>query len=130
MGLRDLKNNLVVAQSVAPATKTATAQGSGVDLQGAKSAMVVFNPGTIASGSWTASVEESDTGDTSPDTYTAVAAADLEGTPGALATNTIQKIGYKGTKRYIRGVATTASSPASMPLSIEVVTEPNAKPAA
>lgn len=129
MGLRDLKNNLSVSRSIAPGTKTATVQGSGVDLQGARAAMVVFDPGANSSGTFVPSVEESDTGDTSPDTYTAVAAGDLEGSLSNISANSIQRVGYKGNKRYIRAVVTTASSPASLVVAAQVVLEPLAKPA-
>lgn len=130
MGLRDLKNNLSVNRSIAPGTKTATAQGTGVDLQGAKGALVVFDPGANSAGTFVPSVEESDIGDTSPDQYTAVAAADLEGTLANISANTIQRVGYKGTKRYIRAVLTTASTPASLVAAAQVIIEPLAKPAA
>lgn len=123
--MRDLKNNLSVSQSLAPASRTASANGTGVDLQGKGAAAVVFHPGAIASGTWTPSVEESDDNSS----FSAVAAADLEGTLGNLAANTIQRVGYKGVKRYIRAVLTTASSPASSLVSAEVITEPLVKPA-
>lgn len=129
MGLRDLKNNLSITQSLHPATRTATASGTGVDLQGAKAALVEFNFGAWASGVWTPSVEESD--DNSA--WSAVAAADLEGSLTAVDSgdddNVAQRAGYKGTKRYIRAVLTTASSPASLPCGASVIIEPNAKPA-
>jgi hypothetical protein len=129
MGLRDLKNNLSVAESIVPATKTATAYGAGVDLQGAKSAMAAFSAGA-KTGAWTPAIQESDVGDTSPDTYTDVAAGDIEGTIAALSASAVAKYGYKGLKRYIRLGVTTADSPASLVIAANVITEPLAKPAA
>ena len=112
MILRDLKNNLSPAQSLAPAARTASANGTGVDLQGYGSAMAQFDLGLYTDGSYTLSVEES----SDDSTYTVVAAADLEGTlsvvDDATKDNTIQRVGYKGTKRYIRAVVTEGSSPA------------------
>lgn len=130
MGLRDLYNNLSVNRSIAPGTKTATVQGSAVDLQGAKSALVVIDPGANSAGTWTPTVEESDSAVASPDTFTTVAAADLEGSLSAIVANTIQKVGYKGTKRHIRVVLTTAATPASLVAAAQVIVEPLAKPAA
>lgn len=125
--MRDLKNNTSVSQSLAPASRSASANGTGVDLLGQKkdAVLVVFHPGAIASGTWTPSVEESD----DDSAYTAVAAADLEGTLAALVANTVQAVGYKGGKRYVRAVLTTASSPASSLVSAEVVTVPLVRPA-
>ena len=131
MGLRDLKNNQTDTQSLHPATRTVSANGTGVDLQGAKSAMAVLHVGAWGSGSWTPSLEESDA---SGSGYAAVAAADLEGAFVAVVDatneNASQRVGYKGTKRYIRLVMTTASSPASLPCAGSIAIEPNAKPAA
>jgi hypothetical protein len=102
----DLKSNVDVAQSLAPAARTATANGTGVDLRGYEAAMCVFHPGTITDGTHTPSLEESD----DDATYTAVAAADMDGTWAALASNTIQRVGYKGAKRYIRAVITVSGA--------------------
>lgn len=104
--MRDLKSNIGVVQSIAPAAITATASGAGIDLQGFNSACVVFHPGTITDGTHTPKVQESD----DDSTYTDVAAADLQGTLAALASDTIQRVGYKGTKRYIRAVSTVAGA--------------------
>lgn len=104
--MRDLKSKIDVVQSITPAAKTATGNGTGVDLQGFGSAMVVFHPGTITDGTHTPTIEESD--DNSA--FTAVAAADTQGTLAALASNVIQRVGYIGTKRYIRAVVTVAGA--------------------
>lgn len=130
MGLRDLKNNLSVNRSIAPGTKTGTVQGDAIDLQGAKSVMVVFDPGANSAGTWTPTVEESDSAVASPDSFTTVAADDLEGSLSAIVADEIQKVGYKGTKRHIRAVLTTATSPASLVAAAQVIVEPLAKPAA
>lgn len=104
--MRDLKNNLSEATSLAPAARTATANGTGVDLKGFGAAEVFFNVGTITDGTHTPNVQESD----DDSTYTDVAAADLEGTLAALASNTNQAVGYKGSKRYIRAVSTVSGA--------------------
>lgn len=105
--MRDLYNNLAVAQSVAPAVQTATATGTAVDLLGFNSAMIVINCGAIAgSGNFTPKLQESDDNST----FTDVAAGDLHGSfVSALAAATVYKVGYRGVKRYIRPVLTLNS---------------------
>lgn len=109
MAKRDLVNNVDVVESLAPASRTAAANGTGVDLRGFESATVVINLGAAGgtSPSFTFAVEESD--DNSA--FTAVADADLMGDaePVVTAAGAPVKIGYKGGKRYLR-VAITAVS--------------------
>ena len=104
--MRDLKNNLSEATSLAPAARTATANGTGVDLRGYDSAQVLFVVGAITDGTHTPKVQESD----DDSTYTDVAAADQDGTLANIAANTNQVVGYKGTKRYLRAVSTVSGA--------------------
>jgi len=104
--MRDLKNVIDFANSLAPAARTATGTGTGVDLQGYNGAVVFFHVGTITDGTHTPKLQES--ADNS--TFTDVAAADLEGTLAALATSVNQEAGYKGTKRYVRAVSTVSGA--------------------
>lgn len=92
--------------SLAPAARTATANGTGVDLANFASAAVVFSVGTITDGTHTPKIQESDDNST----FTDVAAADQIGTLAALASNTNQRAGYRGSKRYIRAVSTVAGA--------------------
>lgn len=119
--MRDLKNNLDGVNSLAPDTYTASSNGSGVDLQGYSGAMVVFHAGTADTGSgnetYTPSVEESDDNST----FTAVAASDLEGTLANLTANSVQRAGYKGSKRYVRAVLTLGGTTPSIDASALVV---------
>ncbi len=110
--MRDL-NDVDVQQSIAPAAaKIATVNGSSVDLRGYDSAKVQFNTGIITDGSWLPSVDESD----DDSTWTAVAAADLNGTAltALIATspevNQSQNVRYVGAKRYIRPVYTLTAT--------------------
>ena len=43
--MQDLANNLLAVQSLAPAVRTADANGTGVDLQGFEGAMAIFDIG-------------------------------------------------------------------------------------
>ena len=104
--MRDIKNHIDEVTSIAPAAHAASVNGSGVDLQGFEGAMVSFIVGTITDGTHTPSIEESD----DDSTYTAVAAADLDGSLSNLASNTNQRVGYHGNKRYIRAVSTVSGA--------------------
>lgn len=102
----DTKQTQDVQNSLAPAARTASANGSGVDLANFASATVAFVVGAITDGTHTPSVEESDDNSN----FTAVAAADLIGSLAALSSNTNQRVGYRGSKRYIRAVSTVAGA--------------------
>ena len=106
MTTRDLKSNIDIVTSLAPAARTATASGSGVDLRGYESAVATFITGTVTDGTHTPSVEESD----DDSTYTAVASADLLGSLAALASNVVQRVGYRGGSRYIRAKITVSGA--------------------
>ena len=107
--MRDIKSNVDIAQSIAPSARTASVNGSGVDLRGYDSAMAEVASGAITDGSFTPKLQESD----DDSSYSDVATADLEGSFAACSANAIQRVGYKGSKRYIRIVLTEAgASPA------------------
>ncbi|MFD9445505.1 hypothetical protein ACFWBR_42330 [Streptomyces sp. NPDC060006] len=102
---RDLKNKISAVQSLAPAARTAAADGAAVDLANYGSAMVVIDAGTATGTdpSFTFEVQESDT--TTSGDFTAVADADLDGTEPVVTTaNDVAtyEIGYRGRKRYLR----------------------------
>lgn len=125
MPRKDLKNNLSVASTIEPAGHTATATGTAVDLLGYQSALVVISTGTFgASTDFGFEVQESDA---SGSGFAAVASDDLIGTEptGVQATgdldNTVYRIGYIGTKRYIRVVATKGSGSNACPFGVNVV---------
>jgi hypothetical protein len=104
--MRDIESKIDVNNSLAPAARTATANGTGIDLLGYNSAAVAFVVGTITDGTHTPKLQESD----DDSTYTDVASGDQSGTLAALASDTNQKVGYKGTKRYIRAVSTVSGA--------------------
>lgn len=107
MTTRDFNKEISVASSIAPAAAlTATTTGTGVDLAGYRSAAVIVHAGVVTDGTFTPSLEESDSSGTG---YTAVAAGDLDGTFAAITSATdlnVQEVGYLGSKRYIRVVLT------------------------
>lgn len=108
---RDLDKQISTANSLAPgALRTASANGTGIDLAGYRKAAVVIIAGAVTDGTHTISVEESDI---SGSGYTTVDPTQLSGTPGAVVASTNQEIGYLGTKRYIRAVTTVTGSPST-----------------
>lgn len=107
---RDLKNNVSVAQSLAPAARTAAADGAAVDLANYSSATVVIDTGTATgtTPSFTFEVQESDT--TTGGDFTAVADADLDGTEPVITDANdvaVYRVGYRGRKRYLRVILKT-----------------------
>ncbi|CAN7500102.1 hypothetical protein [Mesorhizobium caraganae] len=107
--MRDLANNISVAQALAPVVITATNTSSAIDLLGFNSAAVIIETGAIvASGNFTPKLQESDT--TTSGDFTDVAAANLVGTfPAALSAASVVEVGYIGAKRYLRTVLTLNS---------------------
>lgn len=106
--MRDLYHNIATVQAVAPAVLSATNTSAAMDLLGFESAAIVINTGAIVSlGDFTAKLTECDT---SGGTYTDVAAADLIGTfPASLAADSVVKVGYIGSKRFLKSVITKNS---------------------
>lgn len=119
--MRDLKSHVAPAQSLAPAARTASANGTGVDLANYDSALAVIDVGAWTDGTHTFEVQESD----DDVTYTAVAAADLDGAEpvvdGATKDDQIYLVGYRGTKRYVRVAVTAAGTTTGAVYGAEVV---------
>ena len=119
--MRDIKNNLDGVSSIDPASITVTTNGSGVDLRDFDGAMVVFQAGAADTGSgnetYTPSMEESDDNSS----FSAVAVSDLEGALVNMTANSVQRVGYKGAKRYVRAVLTLGGTTPSIDASALVV---------
>lgn len=116
------RERLMFQPSLAPAVRTnGTINGTGVDLSAAGVQTVVFHFGAYTDGTHTPSVQES--ADNS--SFTAVAAGDLDGTLSAVSSgagaNTTQKVGYIGTKRYLRAVMVTSGATTGAASAAQVV---------
>jgi len=117
MSLRDLVNHIAAGKSLAAIAREAAASGSAVDTRGYDSAAFLLRTETVTDGVFTFVPQESDT--TTDTDFTAVAAADLDGTlptvdgnaSPAVGGSAVTLIGYKGTKRYLRVRVTVASLP-------------------
>jgi hypothetical protein len=106
---KDMYNSINAAPTLSPAARTANANGVGVDLQGFEGALVLIQTGVITDGTHAFEVQESDDNVT----FTAVADADLQGTEpsvGATDDDKVYRIGYVGTKRYVRVVSTASGT--------------------
>ena len=101
--MRDMKNNVDAAKSINPAVYNSNPPLTGVDIRGFDSAMAVIQSGALTDGTHTPKLQESDDNST----YTDVAAADLEGTLANISADAVQRIGYKGAKRYVRVFVTS-----------------------
>lgn len=107
--MRELYNDIGLVQATIPAVLAATNTSAAIDLAGFDSATVLINTGAIVSaGDFTTKLQESDT--TTSGDFTDVAAGDLVGAfPASLAADSLYKVGYSGTKRYVRTVTTKNS---------------------
>lgn len=128
--MRDIENNIGVVQAVAPAVLSATNTSAAIDLIGFESAAIVINTGAIVSaGDFTAKLQESDT--TTSGDFTDVVAANLVGTfPESLAADSVVKVGYIGTKRYVRTVITKNSGTSIAAGAVVVKGRANQRPVA
>lgn len=108
----DLHNNINAAPALNPqaiATNT-TVNGAIIDLSGYNSAEFVLQSATLTDGTFTPSITEGNVANLSDGT--AVAASDIIGTiAGATFAltddNAVKRLGYSGSKRYIRLNITT-----------------------
>ena len=109
MAVRDLQSNIkeLLARNVAAISTNTTSAGNIIDTQGYAGVMFTLFSGAYTDGTYTPLLEESD--DSGLSASNAVADADLlpagtgqEASAALTAANTISKIGYRGTKRYVR----------------------------
>lgn len=106
--MKDMKNNIKVSNALnvqAIATNTTTA-GAIIDTKGYGSLTFAFQTGAVTDGDYTLLIEEGDSATLTD--AAAVADVDLLGTEAKASftadtdDNKVSKIGYRGTKRYVR----------------------------
>jgi hypothetical protein len=115
----------------APAARTTTAAGTGVDLQGFEGAMLYIIPGTWTDGTHTITLQEADTdvdgsyanvattdllawSATSTTDFTPVRVGNAQPTAISSAATAINwRVGYLGTKRYVRAKSTITGGPST-----------------
>lgn len=107
--MHDLKSNIKVAQSLAPISRNAAANGVGVDTLGFNSVAFVFASGAIGgTATPTFTFEAQESADNT--TFTAVSAVDMRGTnPVVTAAGATSTVSYIGNKRYVRAALKTVA---------------------
>ena len=105
-----IRESFDAAISLAPAARNATTNGTGVDLQSCGTAIAVITFGAWTDGTHTIKLQDSDDNSTFAD----VAAAQVDGTNPAVSSgggaSQTYRLGYMGTKRYIRAVSTVSGA--------------------
>lgn len=126
----NIKDTLLLTPTVISATHT---HSIGVDTAGFDSLVLLFLVGAIsAAGLVTLKLEECDTD--VDGSYTDVAAADMDwGGATALAaapvlTNTVQRVGYKGSKKWVRATITYVSGTSVQVAVVAIQGHPNLAP--
>lgn len=128
----DLKSNISNLNAFTPATinSDTTTAGVEIDTLGYESLTFLNRASSYTDGTYTPLIEESDT---SSSGYAAVADNDLIGTEAdaALSAAGVSRIGYVGTKRYVKlsFVSTSTSTGATLD-SVAVLGSPKTAPVA
>lgn len=104
--MKDIKNNFDLVNSIDPDDYMADENGVGVDIREFDGSAVVFSVGTVTDGTHTPKIQESDDNST----WTDVDTKDQEGSFVDLVSNTNQRVGYKGNKRYLRAMLTVSGA--------------------
>lgn len=112
--MQSIKSQFTALVSLAPAARTATTNGTGVDLQGVRKGWFLYETGAWTDGTHTPKLQES----SDNSSFSDVAAADLDGSFTAISSsagqNATQVVGYLGMKRYIRLVVTRSGTTTGM----------------
>ena len=108
---KDLHNAIKVSPAINPGaiiTGNGTTTGATIDRQGFKSLEFIIQTGTVTDGAWVITVYEGDASNMSDEAAVALASVipPVAGTStvaiAATDDNVTKKIGYVGTKRYVR----------------------------
>lgn len=115
--MRDIKSTLEQFQSLTPAARTASANGSSANLQGYNAAMALVSFGVITDGTHTPKLQES----SDNSTFTDVAATDLNGAFVVGVASSVQRVGYIGALQYVRVVMTISGATTGAVSSAEIL---------
>lgn len=121
--LNDLKNGIITtSMSLDPAVRTATANGTGVDLLGAEGwVSAILNVGTVTGTTPTLDVklQESDDNSTFSD-ISGAAFTQVTATPSPATTISVLTT-HRRAKRYVRAVATIGGTTPSFPCAVTIM---------
>lgn len=125
--MRDLYSQISSVLAVAPAVLTASVSGATVDLRAARSVCFVVATGAIVGAAvFSVKLVESDNGVAWTDVPLALVDSNA---PAALVAASSYRLGYRGSKRYVRVVVNYISG-TSLALSAVAVLDPLNKPVA
>lgn len=97
--MKDIHNNISAVQAIVPAVKTAAGEGATIDTRGFNGLEFVVNTGAIVSdGDFGIAIQDSATGSGDWEATTKV----LGSFPATLEANSTYRVGYVGSKRYVR----------------------------
>lgn len=127
---KDIYSNTGLALALSPAVQAAAVNGPAVDLKDFASALVAVNTGAIVgAGDFGVKLQHSDTS-TGGD-FVDVPAADVQSnSPATLAADTSYKLGYAGSKRYLRLAVTKAGGTSIAAGAVVIKGRPNIAPVA
>lgn len=97
--MKDMHNNISAVQAIVPAVKTAAGDGTTIDTRGFNGLEFVVTTGAIAGdGDFGIAIQDSVTGSGDWEAATKVMGA----FPATLEANSSYRVGYTGSKRYVR----------------------------
>jgi hypothetical protein len=135
MASRDLHNQIKALSAIDPAairTGNAVTTGTTIDTQGFESVEFLVQSGAVTDGTWAVTVEDGDASNMS-DAATVDAAYLVGAAPSIAAADDsiVKKIGYRGSKRYVRIKATqTGATTGGFLSAVAVLGHPRNLPAA
>ena len=120
MRAKDIGAYIVYKQSLVPATRTTTGNGTGVDRQGFLSCKAVLDLGAASGTAATLDAKIQDSADNT--TFADLAGATLAQVGGTSDNSvTVKDLDLSGAKRYLRAVATIAGTTPSFDCSVAFV---------
>lgn len=114
-----LQSTVTIKSSLAPAARTTSANGTGVDLRGALDALVILNNGTTSGTTPTLDVKVQDSADNS--SFADVTGLTFTQVTAALTDPVSIQVDPRAVRRYIRAVFTIAGTTPSFACSASVV---------
>jgi hypothetical protein len=128
MANRDLTSNIGVVTAIAPGVVTTGSHaGVVIDTRGFDSVAFAVAAGTVTDGTHTPALLSSSDGTL----FAPVVAPNLQGTLAAVASNTVQRVGYVGNDRYLRLDVVSAGATAGAALAASAILgNPAIKPVA
>lgn len=127
--MKDSISNVSAVLALASAVQSAAVDGNAIDTRSFGSIVIAVNTGAIVgAGDFGVKLQESDV---SASGYTDVAADDvLSNAPATLAASSAYKLGYRGTKRYVRLALTKAGGTSIAAGAVAVLGHPAIAPVA